>query len=48
MAVSALEHLAEGDGIRQTGRFVDVHRAAVVRLARAAGRHAHEDARGRP
>ena len=41
-AVSVLEHLAEGDGIRQTGRLVGVHRDTVVRLARAAGQHAHE------
>lgn len=41
-AVSVLEHLAEGDGIRQTGRLVGVHRDTVVRLARAAGEHAHD------
>jgi transposase-like protein len=45
-AVSVLEHLAEGDGIRQTGRLVGVHRDTVGRLARAAGEHAraaHEE-----
>jgi transposase-like protein len=41
-AVSVLEHLAEGGGIRQTGRLVGVHRDTVVRLARAAGQHAHD------
>lgn len=41
-AVSVLEHLAEGDGIRQTGRLVGVHRDTVVRLARVAGVHARE------
>jgi LacI family transcriptional regulator len=41
-AVSVLEHLAEGDGIRQTGRLVGVHRDTVLRLARTAGRHAHD------
>jgi transposase-like protein len=41
-AVSVLKHLAEGSGIRQTGRLVGVHRDTVVRLARAAGKHAHD------
>ena len=41
IAVSVLEHLAEGNGIRQTGRLVGVHRDTVVRLSRAAGDHAH-------
>ena len=41
-AVSVLEHLAEGDGIRQTGRLVGVHRDTVVRLARVAGQHARD------
>jgi LacI family transcriptional regulator len=39
---SVLDHLAEGNGIRQTGRFLGVHRNTVLRLARAAGRHARE------
>jgi LacI family transcriptional regulator len=41
-AVSVLDHLAEGNGIRQTGRLVGVHRNTVLRFARAAGRHAHD------
>ena len=41
-AVSVLEHLAEGGGIRQTGRLLGVHRDTVSRLARAGGRHAHD------
>ena len=41
-ALAALEHLAEGNGIRQTGRLVGAHRDTVVRLARAAGDHAHD------
>jgi transposase-like protein len=41
-AVSVLEHLAEGGGVRQTSRLLRVHRDTVVRLARAAGAHAHE------
>jgi transposase-like protein len=34
-AVSVLEHLAEGCGVRQTGRLVGVSRGAVGRLCRA-------------
>ena len=41
-AVAVLEHLDEGCGIRPTGRLVGVHRDTVVRLARAAGQHAHD------
>ena len=41
-AVSVLDHLAEGNGIRQTSRLVGVHRDTVVRLARMAGQHAHD------
>ena len=41
-AASVLDHLAEGNGIRQTGRLVGVHRNTVLRFARAAGRHAHD------
>jgi hypothetical protein len=41
-ARSVLHHLAEGNGIRQTERLVGVHRDTVVRLARAAGDHAHD------
>jgi len=39
-AVSVLEHLAEGCGVRQTGRLVGVSRGAVGRLCRVAGGHA--------
>jgi len=41
-AASVLDHLAEGNGIRQTGRLLGVHRNTVLRFARAAGRHAHD------
>ena len=41
-ALAVLEHLDEGCGVRQTGRLVGVHRDTVVRLARAAGEHAHD------
>ena len=39
-AVSVLEHLGEGCGVRQTGRLVRVHRDTVMRYGRLAGRHA--------
>jgi LacI family transcriptional regulator len=41
-AVSILEHLAEGCGVRQTERLVRVHRDTVMRYGRMAGDHAHE------
>jgi transposase-like protein len=41
-ATAILHHLAEGNGIRQAGRLVGAHRDTVVRLARAAGDHAHD------
>jgi LacI family transcriptional regulator len=41
-AVSLLEHLAEGCGVRQTGRLVGVNRNTVMRLGRLAGGHAHD------
>jgi transposase-like protein len=41
-ATAILRHLAEGNGIRQTGRLVGAHPDTVVRLARAAGDHAHD------
>jgi transposase-like protein len=41
-AVAVLDHLAEGNGIRQTSRLVGVQPNTVVRLARAAGTHAHD------
>ena len=46
VAVSVLEHLVEGNGIRQTERLVGVHRDTIMRLARKAGdhaRHAHDE-----
>ena len=39
-AVSVLQHLVEGNGVRQTERLVGVHRDTVMRLARKAGQHA--------
>jgi LacI family transcriptional regulator len=39
-AVSVLEHLNEGCGVRQTGRLVKVHRDTVMRSGRLAGEHA--------
>jgi LacI family transcriptional regulator len=41
-ARSVLQHLSEGCGVRQTGRLLDVHRNAVSRLAKMAGKHAHD------
>jgi len=41
-AVSVLEHLVEGNGVRQTERLVGVHRDTVMRLARKAGEHAKD------
>jgi transposase-like protein len=41
-ALAVLHHLAEGTGIRSTERLVGVHRDTIVRLARAAGQHAHD------
>ena len=45
-AVSVLEHIADGCGVRQTARLVKVHRDTVGRLNRQAGAHAartHEE-----
>lgn len=39
-AIQVFEHLAEGCGVRQTGRLTGVHRDTVGRLARLAGDHA--------
>jgi transposase-like protein len=39
-ALSVLQHLAEGNGIRQTARLTGAHRDTVMRLARLAGEHA--------
>jgi LacI family transcriptional regulator len=41
-ARSVLDHRAEGDGVRQTGRRGGVHPDPVSRLARIAGQHAHD------
>jgi transposase-like protein len=41
-AVSLLEHLAEGCGVRQTERLVKVHRDTVMRYGRLAGHHAKD------
>jgi hypothetical protein len=41
-ACAVLAHRDEGCGIRQTARLVGVHRDTVGRLARMAGRHAHD------
>lgn len=42
LALSVLQHLAEGNGIRQTERLTGVHRDTVMRLARLAGQHAKD------
>jgi transposase-like protein len=39
-AVSVLEHIAEGCGVRKTGRLTRVSRESVGRLAKLAGDHA--------
>jgi len=41
-AVSVLEHIAEGCGVRQTGRLCQVNRNTVGRLSRLAGTHASD------
>ncbi len=41
-ALAGLQHLAEGNGTRATGRLVGVHRDTLTRPARAAGDHAHD------
>ena len=38
-AVSVMNHLAEGVGLRKTGRLVGVHRETVARYGRKAGAH---------
>ncbi len=40
--VSILEHLNEGNGVRQTERLVKVHRDTVMRYGRLAGQHAKD------
>ncbi len=39
-AISVLHHIAEGSGVRKTGRLVGVSRETVGRYSRKAGRHA--------
>ncbi len=39
---SVLEHVAEGCGVRQTGRLRRVNRGTVGRLSRIAGEHARD------
>ena len=39
-AVSVLQHIAEGDGVRKTGRLVGVNRETVARYGKKAGAHA--------
>ena len=39
---SVLEHIAEGCGVRQTGRLCKVNRGTVSRLSRRAGDHARD------
>ncbi len=39
---SVLEHIAEGCGVRQTGRLCRVSRGTVGRLSRIAGEHARD------
>ena len=41
-AVSVLQHLVEGNGVRQTERLTGVHRDTVMRLARRAGEQARD------
>jgi len=41
-ALSVLEHLAEGCGVRKTGRLVRVNKNTVVRYSLLAGGHAHQ------
>jgi transposase-like protein len=41
-AVSVLQHLVEGNGVRQTERLTGVHRDTVMRLARRAGEKARD------
>jgi transposase-like protein len=40
--VAVLAHLAEGVGVRKTGRLVGVSKDTVVRYAVRAGEHAHQ------
>jgi transposase-like protein len=40
VAIRALEHIAEGCGVRATSRLVHIHRDTVMRLSRRAGEQA--------
>jgi LacI family transcriptional regulator len=40
--LAVLEHIAEGCGVRKTGRLLGVHRDTVMRYSRLAGDHARE------
>lgn len=40
--VAVLAHIAEGCGVRKTGRLVGVNKDTVVRYSLLAGRHAHQ------
>lgn len=39
-AISLLEHVSEGCGVRKTGRLVGVNKNTVMRFSRLAGEHA--------
>jgi LacI family transcriptional regulator len=39
-AISILQHIAEGNGVRKTGRLVGVNRETVARYGKVAGAHA--------
>jgi hypothetical protein len=41
-AIAILKHLAEGCGVRKTGRLVGVSKNTVLRYSRLAGRHAQQ------
>ena len=40
--LAVLEHIAEGCGVRKTGRLLGVHRDTVMRYSRLAGDHARQ------
>ena len=40
--VAVLQHIAEGCGVRKTGRLVGVNKDTVVRYSVLAGNHAHQ------
>ena len=41
-ALSLLQHVGEGCGVRKTSRLTGVHRDTVTRYSRLAGKHAHD------